>query len=80
MMKRYKNGKFFDVPEEEAAKIRALSKRHKVRTNNDSVDYEEKIKTLEIELANVLAKLNEKSEDETPYNEPGSEPEPDPES
>ena len=65
MMKKFKDGKLFDVPEKEAEKVREKFKRHapKNRKEKDSEEYEAKIKKLEDSLAEVLAKLNEKTEE-----------------
>ena len=60
MIKRYKDGKFFDVPEEEAEKIKKRFEKRRAPRQRTSADYEAKIKTLEETLEKVLAQLEEK--------------------
>lgn len=55
-MKKYKDGKIIDIPEEEAEQIR---KRFQKRTNsNTSRNYEKRIKELEDTVAMLVAKLD----------------------
>ena len=64
-MKRYKNGQWFDIPNEEADKIRERSRRYRVERKRAPKDYEERIKELEETVTMLMSKLSE----ETPVEE-----------
>ena len=64
-MKRYKDGQWFDIPKEEADKIRERSRKYRAERKRTPKDYEARIKELENTVATLMAKLA----DETPVQE-----------
>ena len=59
-MKKYKDGKLFDISKEEYEKTKNIFGNHRRARMASSNDYELRIKALEESVATILAKLDEK--------------------